>query len=111
VPPGGLLTVTTRFGRVGDEFTLPESATRPFRPGDLLVVAEVQDTGSGISAANLPKIFDPFFTTKPAGVGTGLGLSVVRKIMDLHEGGISIENAQPVGVVVTLALKAEPKQS
>jgi PAS domain S-box-containing protein len=111
MPPGGLLTVTTRFGRVGDEFTLPESATRPFRPGDLLVVAEVQDTGSGISAANLPKIFDPFFTTKPAGVGTGLGLSVVRKIMDLHEGGISIENAQPVGVVVTLALKAEPKQS
>ena len=95
---------------MGESFTLSETASRSFKPGERVVIAQVQDTGTGIAPANLPKVFDPFFTTKPVGVGTGLGLSVVKKIMDLHGGAIDIQNAAPDGVVVTLVLRAEPEE-
>jgi PAS domain S-box-containing protein len=109
--PGGVLTITTRAGRLGENLTLGETVSRPFNRGDRVVITQVQDTGTGITPANLPKVFDPFFTTKPVGVGTGLGLSVVKKIVDLHGGAIDIQNASPVGVVVTLVLKAEPEET
>ncbi len=79
-----------------------------FKPGEEVVIAEVQDTGEGIPEANLAKIFDPFFSTKPTGVGTGLGLSVVKKIMDFHGGAIDVRNSPSRGVIVTLLLRAEP---
>ncbi len=87
MPEGGVLTVTTRAARFSEDLKFSELTSRQFNSGDSVVVAEVQDTGTGIAAANLPKIFDAFFTTKPAGVGTGLGLPVVKKIVDLHRGG------------------------
>lgn len=108
---GGTLTLTTRVGVLGENLTLGEAASRPFNRGERVVVAEVRDTGTGITPAHLPKVFDPFFTTKPAGVGTGLGLSVVKKIVDLHGGAVEIQNAVEGGVVVTLVLKAEPEET
>jgi signal transduction histidine kinase len=70
------------------------------------VVAEVEDTGRGIPEENLAKIFDPFFTTKPTGVGTGLGLSVSKKIIELHGGVLGIRNkTSGSGVRVTVMLK------
>jgi PAS domain S-box-containing protein len=75
--------------------------------GDTAVVAEVEDTGAGIPQELLSKIFDPFFTTKPTGVGTGLGLPVSRKIIELHGGTIDIKNKpQGGGVRVVILLKA-----
>lgn len=106
---GGVLTVTTRQSRFGEDLKLSGPAFLQFKPGELVVIAEVQDTGKGIAEDHLPKIFDPFFTTKPTGVGTGLGLSVVKKIIDLHGGAIDIQNAPPGGVVVTVVLRAEPE--
>jgi PAS domain S-box-containing protein len=107
--PGGVLTVTTRAGQFGENLKVNETAFRQFSRGEQVVLAEVQDTGTGIAAVNLPKVFDPFFTTKPVGVGTGLGLSVVKKIVDFHGGGVDIQNVAPGGVVVTLILRAEPE--
>ena len=104
---GGVLTVTTRYRRFGDDLNLTGPAFAQFKPGDPLAIIEVQDTGKGIPEANLARIFDPFFTTKPTGVGTGLGLSVVKKIMDLHGGAIHIRNAPLGGVVATLLLKTD----
>jgi PAS domain S-box-containing protein len=107
--PGGVLTITTRAGQFGENLKVNETTFRQFRRGEPVVLAEVQDTGTGIAAVNLPKVFDPFFTTKPVGEGTGLGLSVVKKIVDFHGGGVDIQNAAPGGVVVTLVLRAEPE--
>jgi two-component system NtrC family sensor kinase len=104
---GGVLTVGSRTARFGEDFAPKESGTSRFTRGDLLVIAEVRDQGKGIKEQDLPKIFDPFFTTKATTGGTGLGLSVVKNIVDMHSGTISIQNAPEGGVVATLALKAE----
>jgi len=50
----------------------------------------VADTGKGIEQEHLKNIFTPFFTTKEQ--GTGLGLAIVKKIVDLHEGEISVQS-------------------
>jgi signal transduction histidine kinase len=56
------------------------------------VMVEVGDCGSGIAETVKDKIFQPFFTTKPAGEGSGLGLSIVRKIIDKHHGTVEVES-------------------
>ena len=71
----------------------------------------MQDTGTGISEAHLAKVFDPFFTTKPVGVGSGLGLSVVKKIVDLHGGAIDIRNGPQGGALVTLVLRTQQEKA
>jgi PAS domain S-box-containing protein len=107
MPQGGTLTVTTRVVPWSRDLASQEALFGQFKAGDTLAVTEVQDTGTGIPEALLPKVFDPFFTTKPAGHGTGLGLTVVKKIVDLHGGAIGIRNAPPGGVRVTLVLKLD----
>jgi C4-dicarboxylate-specific signal transduction histidine kinase len=56
------------------------------------VLVEVSDTGCGIPPELLERVFDPFFTTKPVGVGSGLGLSVCRRIITAHGGELSVES-------------------
>jgi signal transduction histidine kinase len=56
------------------------------------VVVQVTDSGCGISPDIQDKIFEPFFTTKPAGEGSGLGLDIVKKIVDKHSGRIEVES-------------------
>jgi len=107
MPGGGTLTVRT-FAKELTETTHHEGSRKAdhFWVGDTAVVAVVEDTGDGISQEHLAKIFDPFFTTKPTGVGTGLGLPVSKKIIELHGGTIDIRNRpQESGVRVTIMLK------
>ncbi len=52
------------------------------------VVVEIEDTGCGMDADTKSKIFDPFFTTKGPIKGTGLGMSIVKKVIDNHNGYI-----------------------
>ncbi|MDM8569833.1 ATP-binding protein [Thiotrichales bacterium HSG1] len=52
----------------------------------------VTDSGTGISEELQSKIFEPFFTTKSAGEGSGLGLDIVKKIIDKHDGTITVES-------------------
>jgi PAS domain S-box-containing protein len=68
------------------------------------VVVEVSDTGMGISPEDREKIFLPFFTTKAS--GTGLGMSIVKKIVDLHGGDIGVESTPGRGTRVRIALPA-----
>ncbi len=76
-----------------------------FRSGDRVVVLEILDNGSGIAPTDAGRLFDPFFTTKPTGVGTGLGLSVARRIVELHGGLLALENrSDGAGAVARLTL-------
>lgn len=76
------------------------------RSGDLMVKFEVADDGEGIPEEALGKLFDPFFTTKSTGKGTGLGLTVSRKIVELHGGDLGLANRKDgKGAVATLLLR------
>jgi signal transduction histidine kinase len=63
---------------------------------------EIEDTGCGISDENVDKIFNPFFTTKEK--GSGLGLSIVRKIIEGHRGTIDIQSREGGGTKVEVQL-------
>jgi PAS domain S-box-containing protein len=69
---------------------------------------EVRDTGVGISPAILPRVMEPFFTTKPVGVGTGLGLSVCRNIVEGYGGKLQIESEVGRGTTVRVILPEAP---
>ena len=69
---------------------------------DSMVSIAFQDEGDGIAEGHLEKIWDPFFTTKEK--GTGLGLGIVRNIIESHNGNIKIENRPGGGAQVTIGL-------
>ena len=56
------------------------------------VVVRVTDNGAGIPPDVKSRIFDPFFTTKGVGKGTGLGLDIVRRLVDTNDGLIDVES-------------------
>jgi two-component system, NtrC family, sensor histidine kinase HydH len=85
MPQGGQLTVATTAGPQGKG-----------------VKIVVQDSGEGITAENTKKIFNPFFTTKDQ--GSGLGLSIVKGIVESHQGQISIESNFGRGAKVSIVL-------
>ncbi len=58
------------------------------------VVVSVTDNGPGVPEGIRDRIFDPFFTTKPVGKGTGLGLDIVRRLVQRHNGQIEL-NSRP----------------
>jgi signal transduction histidine kinase len=65
------------------------------------------DSGAGIEPSHLKRIFDPFFTTKSS--GTGLGLAVVRDIVENHSGDIAIDSEVGRGTTVTVTLPGDKK--
>jgi signal transduction histidine kinase len=68
-----------------------------------------EDNGSGITQENLKNIFDPFFTTKPVGKGTGLGLHIVRSIIDNHNGRIDVNSIVDQGSTFNIYLPIHKK--
>ncbi|MGZ6971393.1 MAG: ATP-binding protein, partial [Thermoanaerobaculia bacterium] len=78
---------------------------RTAREGDFVNV-DVEDDGCGIAEEDLPKVFEPFFTTKEPGRGTGLGLSVVQRIVEAHGGTIAVRSRKGEGSCFTVHLPA-----
>ncbi len=76
------------------------------------VLVRFTDSGKGILPEIKSKIFEPFFTTKPLGEGSGLGLYIVKKIIDKHEGRIEVESMPgKTTFTVLLPINAPEKNS
>ena len=104
---GGTLFVRTYSKQLtGVGSNISDQRSESFRVGETIIVAEIDDTGPGIAEDKLAKVFEPFFTTKPTGQGTGLGLSVVKTIIDLHGGTIDLRNLPDAGLRVTSMFQA-----
>ncbi len=71
---------------------------------DFYVDLRIEDTGAGISPAQLNKIFDPYFTTKQTKNGTGLGLYITKKVIEDHNGSIKVDTTPDVGTTFTVRL-------
>jgi signal transduction histidine kinase len=71
---------------------------------DAFVYVSIEDHGSGISPADAPHVFEPFYTTKPVGEGTGLGLDIVHRILNMKLGGSVRFESEPGKTVFTVAL-------
>ena len=67
-----------------------------------MAVVHIEDTGVGISPHQIPKLFDPFFSTRPK--GTGLGLTIVYRIIREHHGNIRVTSAPGEGSTFTIEL-------
>ncbi|GHV75749.1 hypothetical protein AGMMS49942_05700 [Spirochaetia bacterium] len=69
---------------------------------------QVRDTGAGISEGNIAKIFEPYFTTKKT--GSGLGLTLVFKIVREHQGEITVKSKEGEGARFTITLPIPQKE-
>jgi two-component system sensor histidine kinase HydH len=92
--PAGTLTIATE--------TLSESGTAAGSTPTTRLRISIIDTGDGIAPENLDRLFEPFFTTKPE--GTGLGLPITRRIIEDHQGTITVESAPRKGTTFRIVL-------
>lgn len=92
--------VTNSIQAIGasGEITINTSAKNGF------VEVSVADNGAGIAKNNLEKVFLPFFSSKEYGKGTGLGLSIAKRIINEHNGVISVSSAAGKGTTFTIKL-------
>jgi signal transduction histidine kinase len=90
MPAGGVLGIRTSLSAETDE-----------------VLVEISDTGPGISETAIHNIFDPYYTTKE--LGTGLGLTITNRIVNVHKGRIEVRNKETGGAVFTVRLPAAKK--
>ncbi len=122
MPSGGVLTVGTSVDGVGfsgvsgisgisgisgnkTHSTNSHSDSKIVKPltSTNYLSISITDTGCGIPEASLTKIFEPFFTSKDT--GTGLGLVVVKQIIEAHEGKIGVKSEVGKGTVFTIEMK------
>lgn len=77
-PEGGAVIIRTREGKNEDELGY--------------VITDIDDTGSGIHPSHLPHIFEPFYRIDSGSKGLGLGLSIIKEIVELHHGKITVRS-------------------
>lgn len=77
--------------------------------GNRYIKLSFKDTGTGIPPEILPKIFEPFFTTKGIGKGTGLGLPIVKQVVEEHNGLIKVESEYGKGATFIIYLPESQK--
>jgi signal transduction histidine kinase len=94
MPGKGTLTVVSRQSSVDGHQSSVD--------GRLSIVVDVTDTGIGMDQEALKKIFEPYFSTKAT--GTGLGLTIAKRNVELNGGTIAVRSERGVGTTVTITL-------
>lgn len=89
MPGGGTINITATFHKI----LLKENRKN-------IICVEVVDTGCGIPDDKLARIFEPYYTTKKE--GTGIGLSIARRIIESHDGWIEVESKEKIGTKFAL---------
>jgi signal transduction histidine kinase len=102
---GNLLANAIKYSRPGEPIVL---AVRD-EPPDCAVL-EVRDRGVGIPAADLPRVFEWFTRAGNVGgaTGTGIGLAVVRQIVEAHGGRVGVQSKEGSGTTFTVWLPRTP---
>jgi PAS domain S-box-containing protein len=98
-----LLNILTNAGDACEGRDDPKIVISVFNHGNTVVI-RVMDNGSGIKDCDREKIFDPFYTTKEK--GTGLGLTIVRRMMAMMGCNISIDSRENTGTIVDITMPA-----
>jgi signal transduction histidine kinase len=104
MPGTGRLTVVSRQSSVLGREPSVDSA-RSSSDGRRSIVVEVTDTGVGMDQEALNKIFEPYFSTKAT--GTGLGLTIAKRNIELNGGTIAVTSQRGTGTTVTMTLPVE----
>ncbi|HEY9165835.1 MAG TPA: ATP-binding protein [Candidatus Kryptonia bacterium] len=102
MPDGGTLNITAENIFVDSKHAAMHENITPGR----FVLIGVQDTGTGMDPELMERIFEPFFTTKEYGKGSGLGLSIVRDIVNGHSGFIELQSEPGVGTTFKVYIPA-----
>jgi two-component system heavy metal sensor histidine kinase CusS len=114
-PPGGSISVQSRITSEYRDRALEIDANEKEGLHQSAIEIAVSDTGIGIGPEDLPKIFDRFYRARKArsiySQGTGLGFSIVKSIMELHNGSVKITSGPSPGTTVILAFPVENNQS
>jgi signal transduction histidine kinase len=100
MPDGGSLLILTSPAKTA---SMHSSGHKSIRAGEYIQLSIV-DSGTGMDAATLAHVFEPFFTTRSPGTGTGLGLPVVRGIIEQHGGFIHLDSTEGQGTRVDIFL-------
>jgi signal transduction histidine kinase len=99
MPGGGTLAVVSRQSSVARPGVPGPGVAGPARSG---VTVEVTDTGVGMDEAAVGRIFEPYFSTKAT--GTGLGLTIAKRNIELNGGTIEVRSVKGAGTTVTIRL-------
>jgi signal transduction histidine kinase len=98
MPGGGTLRIVSRPSGLHGQ----QAAAGP--PADRAIVVEITDTGLGMDQEALSKMFEPYFSTKAT--GTGLGLTIAKRNIELNGGSIAVRSERGAGTTVTLTVPA-----
>jgi signal transduction histidine kinase len=99
MPGGGALAIRAYASKppVSPAAGAPKADARP-----RAVIVEIADTGVGMDPDAIARVFEPYFSTKT--YGTGLGLTIAKRNIELNGGTISVSSQRGIGTVVTIAL-------
>jgi two-component system, cell cycle sensor histidine kinase and response regulator CckA len=111
MPEGGTLTVRTFTRQLAEGDPDLQGRSRTLKPGDTLVVAEVEDTGAGVLESKLSSASDTELAQRAVRRGSGLGLTVVRKIIELYGGMMQVPDEPQGNARVVIQFKAQQRQA
>lgn len=102
MPDGGRLEVSVRAATTDE----PPSTSFPEVKAGPYVLIALRDAGVGMDEETRRRMFEPLFTTKPPGKGTGLGMAMVHRLVQLHHGCVNVVSAPGRGTTVELRFPA-----